>query len=217
MLIIPELKKVLIQPPRTASTSLRQAVAQRYPKTISLYRHMEWAGVPQGYERYTPVYISRHPVLRLHSLWRYMRHASKDTCPNATQDWIDRQNKDADRDFVDWVLNSKELFNDAGTSPDGAYYSTFRSVPASRKGFWHFMADKRGVYPKYMEVLDFRDAFDVLDLEEVHRNAAPGREEHTLEMYQAVMQRHKVDEMVSNRLPIPQYNHNGEDHEIRYL
>lgn len=71
MIIIPEIETILITPPRTGSTSLLHAAREVYPLTMSLYRHMEADGVPQGYDRWRRIGVVRHPIERLWSMYKY--------------------------------------------------------------------------------------------------------------------------------------------------
>lgn len=175
MFIIPELKKVVIVPPRTASTSLRNAVRDKYPKAMILYRHGEWGLVPSGYETYTPVYVLRHPVERLHSLWRYMGAVDKERCPNAPAEWLKRVREDADRPFKDWLLYSEELFNDGDNSPDGAHYHTLFKCPAARKSAAQFLCEAKNVeIVRFGEYDDYVQKLGVSKLPWV--NSAPDKD-----------------------------------------
>lgn len=51
MILIPELETVVILVPRTGSGSLRRAIAEAYPSSMLVYRHMEADGIPAGYDR----------------------------------------------------------------------------------------------------------------------------------------------------------------------
>ncbi len=48
MIIIPELTTVVVCPPRTGSTSLKDAILERYTEAFMLYRHMEANQIPMG-------------------------------------------------------------------------------------------------------------------------------------------------------------------------
>jgi len=133
MLAIPELSLVLIQPPRTGSTALRAGLETRYPRTRRLYRHMERDGLPGTYAGWTIACTIRHPLTRLHSLWRYMRRQKPED--HSDKDWARRVARDARRPFRDWVLESRDPFN---TSPPGAtanpgFYDIRHSTPITRK------------------------------------------------------------------------------------
>lgn len=140
MLIIPELETVVLQPPRTASTSIRSAVMKAYPKTFSPYRHMERDGIPKGYDRWQIVGIIRHPFDRLASLYRYMRRYQGNGT-TASDVWIAQMCKDADRPFAEWLLESKEMFTDP-FDQKGRYfpkYEVMHKAPITRRSqrLWH--------------------------------------------------------------------------------
>lgn len=142
MLIIPELKTVVIQPPRTGSTGLRDAVQARYPKAISLYRHMERPGIPAGYEHWKTCCLVREPFDRLASIYNYMRDFRPTSKPGggAKPGWIARLKQDTDRSFEAWLLNSTEVF----TEPRDIggeflpYYNITERMPIARKSLYHW-------------------------------------------------------------------------------
>lgn len=152
MLIIPELKKVVITPPRSGSTALRAAVKQKYEHASSPFRHGEVAmmqhvpGLVSRFlrEEWSIIYMLRHPTQRLISLWRYMHDVSYTRNARAPKEWVDRVRNDANRPFNDWVQNSTELFNESSALPnDGSpesNYCTHFQVPAARKSAKEFLA-----------------------------------------------------------------------------
>ena len=150
MLIIPELKKVVITPPRSGSTALKAAVAAKYEHATNPYRHGEVAmlGCAGLLEEvidgnYTIVYILRDPFKRMISLWRYMHDVSYTRNARAPKEWVDRVRADADRPFNEWLWQSTELFNESKAHPrDGSpesKYCTFFQVPAARKSAGEFL------------------------------------------------------------------------------
>lgn len=146
MLIIPELKKVVIMPPRSGSTALKKQLLSTYPQAISLYRHgedMMRQYAPWDVSSYTTTYILRNPVDRLVSLWRYMQDCSVERNPRAPLSWINRVNADASRPFSHWLHTSTELFNESTAHPmyksPESYYCTHFQVPAARKSAREFL------------------------------------------------------------------------------
>jgi len=145
MLVIPELKKVVIMPPRSGSTALKRTVLDTYKEAFSPWRHGEYMMyhvynymMDNGkHKDYTPVYMLRHPVDRLVSLWRYMQDVSPERNPRAPMSWINRVRKDASRPFSDWLFSSSEYFNESSATPgDGSpesYYCTYYQLPAVMK------------------------------------------------------------------------------------
>ena len=152
MLIIPELKSVVIMPPRSGSTALRAALKAQYEQATAPFRHGEVAMlryIPQVTDEWSVVYMLRDPMSRMQSLWRYMHEVNEVRNARAPKEWIDRVRKDADRPFQDWLLNSTELFNESKAKPfDGtpeAAYCTYWQVPAARKdATWFLRGVKRG-------------------------------------------------------------------------
>lgn len=139
MLIIPELETVVLQPPRTGSTSLRDAVLKRYPYAFTPYRHMERDGIPLGYDRWKTICIVRHPADRLASLYRYMKRFSS-TTSIACEAWKRRMSEDVDRPFAEWLWESHEIFTDP-INHDGTFiprYAVRHPMPIARKSLWHW-------------------------------------------------------------------------------
>lgn len=166
MLIIPELKKVVITPPRSGSTALRALIREKYEHATSPFRHGEVAmlghcklvkQVRDG--EWSIVYILRDPLQRMISLWRYMHDVSYTRNARAPKEWVDRINKDADRPFNDWLWNSTELFNESNAKPgDGSVesqYCTFFNVTATRKSAGEFL---RYAPNRSVQIVNFLDS-----------------------------------------------------------
>lgn len=132
MVIIPEIETVVILVPRTGSGSLRRMIADTYPKSMLIYRHMEADGIPHGYDRWRKVGVVRHPVDRLWSLYKFLR-AMVDKHDQA---YIEAQRTSVDRSFSDWVVNNDLPF----TGPyDNAGHGRFWPVHNVR----HFLPENR--------------------------------------------------------------------------
>jgi hypothetical protein len=91
-------------------------------------------------------YMLRQPVDRLYSLWLYMQQITEETHRRAPADWRERNSKDAQRPFEEWLLNSQATFNEgAGSDPrkwDTDLYSRYctnLSIPAARKTAENFL------------------------------------------------------------------------------
>lgn len=190
MLIIPELKKVVITPPRSGSTALRALIRDKYEHATSPFRHGEVAmlghcklveQVADG--EWSIVYILRDPFQRMISLWRYMHDVSYTRNARAPKEWVDRINKDADREFNDWLWNSTELFNESNAKPgDGSVesqYCTFFNVPATRKSAGEFLryAPNRSV--ELVRFLNNEDYKRVLGIDMNGINLGDARNEST--------------------------------------
>lgn len=140
MLLIPEIRTVVITPPRTGSTSIRKAVMSAYPKTLNPYRHMEATGIPYGYDRWTKVCVIRNPYQRMWSLFKYMRKGGKSTQTGTgvflRPERAQRLMADTDRSFEDWLLRPGVPFNDSGAEwgPGyDAFYCCHNSGPEQLK------------------------------------------------------------------------------------
>lgn len=101
MIIIPELETVVLQPPRTGTTSLRDAILKEYPSAFLLYRHMEADGIPFGYKHWRTVTQVRHPLSRLWSVYKYMKQPKVKARTN--EQWIKKVQAAADRPFAEWL------------------------------------------------------------------------------------------------------------------
>lgn len=114
MIIIPELETVLLQPPRTGTTSIREAVLKKYPKAFAPYRHMEYAGIPVGYERWRVVCQVRNPYQRMVSLFNYMKNPEvrEDTDPV----WIEKVKAETTLGFSHWLRNGSFVFANPAAS-----------------------------------------------------------------------------------------------------
>lgn len=172
MLILPSLRAVVLQPPRTGSTSLRDAVLARWPDAVSLHRHMERDGIPEPFATWTVIATVREPVERLYSLWKYMRCAPEEP---AMPGWTARIRADADRPFEAWLLESREAFSHE--TLDGVslpYYRTRHRMPIARKSLFHTLRPDLGP----IEIFRF-EAMDALarrlDVALAHKNRSePG-------------------------------------------
>ena len=143
MILIPEIEKVLILTPRAASTSLKNAVLNKYPESVLIYRHMEADGVPHGYDAWEKIGVIRHPLQRLWSLYKYLKKFTGDYCP----EYIKKMNKCVEGiDFSDWVVSNKVVF----TSPYGengkyhAKYTINHSLPENIKSQYLYLRPDLG-------------------------------------------------------------------------
>ena len=148
MIIIPELEQVVIQPPRTGSTSLKTVLLDAFPLATNPHRHMERVGIPDEFKNYEIVGIVRHPYERLYSLWKYMRYLKLDVAHSENhQRWADRIRKDADRPFEEWLLNSDDPFADMGgpgMTCDSEYYRTANPYSAAKKSQFDYLRPDLG-------------------------------------------------------------------------
>lgn len=140
MLIIPEMHAVVITPPRTGSTAIRDAVFKTYRSAFSPYRHMERDGIPYGYGDYKVYCTFRDPLSRMQSLWRYFSDVSNERNPHAPPLWIKRLNHMGKLEFSDWLTLCQEQFNEP--FDDQGFmkgpYVTKRVGPITRKPVYDY-------------------------------------------------------------------------------
>jgi len=118
MILVPERETVIILVPRTGSGSLRRAIAERYPRSVLIYRHMEADGVPDGYDRWRKVGVIRHPIARLWSLYKFLRTFDGDH----DAAYIAAMRDSVSASFSEWIVSNRVPF----TSPyDTAGYGRF--------------------------------------------------------------------------------------------
>jgi len=177
MILIPELKKILILIPRTGSTSLKTAVLEKYKKSICLYRHMEADGVPYGYDRWEKIGVVRDPVIRLWSLYKFLKTINGDYHPP----YIDAMN-DSVRDitFSEWIIKNKTVFTNpydsGGSDKYFPYYSVLHSLPENRKSQFIYLRPDLGTKVfKYenLDMLALNLSIDIKRLNETPSDPVP--------------------------------------------
>ncbi|WP_234846038.1 hypothetical protein [Sinorhizobium meliloti] len=141
---MPELETVIILVPRTGSGSLRRAIAERYPRSTLIYRHMEADGVPAGYDRWRKVGVVRHPVARLWSLYKFLRTFDGDHDPA----YIAAMRESVSMSFSDWIVDNRVPFT---TPYDSAGYNRFwpqftvrHPLPENRKSQFMYLRPDLG-------------------------------------------------------------------------
>lgn len=144
MILIPEIETVLILVPRTGSGSLRRAVAERYPQSMLIYRHMEADGVPAGYDHWQRVGFVRHPVARLWSLYKFMFRLTGDSSHHKAM----LRSVNRFSGFEDWLLNNETPFTDPYDSEGrGSYfpqYAVRHPIPENRKSQFVYLRPDLG-------------------------------------------------------------------------
>lgn len=171
MIVIPELNLIVIQPPRTGSTSLRQAILERYSNSKSIFRHMERDGIPAEYAAYDVACLIRHPERRLRSLWKYMSAQRPED--HSDKQWAIDVSKDASRPFSEWLCKSRHPFNNRPKSdiPDPGYYDVLHYSPATRKSLYAWARPDLG--PVELLKLEDTDHLEArLDIKLPHLNAS---------------------------------------------
>jgi hypothetical protein len=169
MLVIPELKKVVIMPPRSGSTALKAAVLDKYPLATCPHRHgeavmfsrrMAQSHLELTAQEYSFVYCLRDPVERLKSLWRYMQNVSRTRNPTAPAWWIRVQNRDADRPFSDWVMHSTSAFSSPDNEQD-TYHAVAFQMPAAHKSATQYL---KGIGNRPLQVLRCYNETDLTNI-----------------------------------------------------
>lgn len=179
MIIIPELKTVVILTPRTGTRALKNAIADRYPQSMLLYRHMEADGVPQGYDRWTKVGVVRDPVARLWSLYKYLERFGLDWCAEHDATYTAQMRASVAQPFEDWLIGNDIPFT---TPYDSAGYGRFfpayccrHPLPENRKSQFIYLRPDLGtsIY-RYDRIGDLFAMLDVMpDRQNGTREDAP--------------------------------------------
>lgn len=150
MLIVPELKTVFILVPRTGSGSLYREMRRVYPRAMLLYRHMEAEGTPYGYDRWTRVGFVRHPLMRLWSLYCFMRRfaGGAEVQGGAASADAERCRRQVDCDFETWLLNNKEPWTvPYDLSGDGDWWPVLarkNGLPENLRSQWTYLRPDLG-------------------------------------------------------------------------
>lgn len=162
MILIPEIETVVILVPRTGTGSLRRAVAERYPRSIMLYRHMEADGVPHGYDRWRKVGVVRHPTERLWSLYKFLR----DFDGNHDPAYIDSMRLSVRMPFSEWLVSNQTPFttpyDSAGLGRFFPGYTVRHALPENRKSQFMYLRPDLGTKIYQFTALDvLGDALDI--------------------------------------------------------
>lgn len=153
MILVPEIKTVVLLVPRTGTRALKKAVAQRYPSSILLYRHMEADGVPQGYDRWRKVGVVREPVDRLWSLYKYLQRFGLDWCAEHDETYTAQMRASVSAPFEEWLMRNDLPFttpyDSAGLGRFFPAYCCRHPIPENRKSQFVYLRPDLGtsVYP----------------------------------------------------------------------
>lgn len=171
MIIIPELETVVIMVPRTGTTSLKKAIHKRYPRAISLYRHMEADGVPHGYDRWPKVGVIRKPIERLWSLYKYLSVFPEK--PQYSKAWINRMRGSVKSTFSEWLLENQVVFTNPYSFDGGRdyypEYNVLHSIPENMKSQYHYLRPDLGT-EIYLYEYDLPRLFSRLGVDPGHLN-----------------------------------------------
>lgn len=114
MIIIPEIKVVLITPPKTASRSLWGAIKAQYPLATHPYHHMESSMVPEFLMRagYKVLGVFRPFEERMISLYNFMRKYPDKAQgkANVSQRYLNEMREAVSVPFNDWIFASEFCF-----------------------------------------------------------------------------------------------------------
>lgn len=179
MIVIPSLRTVILQPPKTASTSLRVAIESRHKDARALYRHMERDGLPAEFADWHIVGICREPLARLRSIWAWMR--SREGEHPSDPGFFEEIRKAAAAPFEEWLLESQDTFHRntlANGTPQKPPYLVRHLEPIARKSQWRTLRPDLGP----IEILPMESLPEIearFDITISHLNASPvEREDH---------------------------------------
>jgi hypothetical protein len=158
MLIVPELKTVFILVPRTGTGTLYREMLRVYPRAMLLYRHMEADGCPQGYDRWRRIGFVRHPLYRLHSLYKFMQtFDGGNAVPNEDSDKRRIHRQVAGRTFEEWLLNNNEPWTvPFDLNGEGKYWpilSRRNPAPENRISQFAYLRPDLGTEVRHFETL----------------------------------------------------------------
>jgi hypothetical protein len=198
MIIIPELQTVVITPPRTASTSVRLAIRHKYPMAWMPYRHMEVAGIPYGYEKWTVVGVVRAPLSRLWSLYCYCKNLSEDK-PFWVKGRAEQIRDSVERyEFPEWLEKNHTVFATAINSAQ-ARYATKYPLPENGKSQVYYYRDappENVLLFKFTELQTFASRLG-LDLPHTNGSYTGGMEPPKNEIAAAVKERFRWDRIMA--------------------
>ncbi|MFW2829895.1 hypothetical protein [Sphingomonas sp. ID0503] len=178
MILIPDLKTVVILTPRTGTRSLKRAIAERYPESMMLYRHMEADGVPHGYDRWRKVGVVRNPIDRLWSLYNYLQHFGINFAQEHDTTYTARMRASVGMPFEAWLLNNEAVFtspyDSAGLGRFFPAYACRHPLPENRKSQFIYLRPDLGtsIY-RYREIGLLHDE---LGVDPVHTENATGQD-----------------------------------------
>jgi len=174
MILIPEIETVVILVPRTGSKALRLAIAERYPLSILLYRHMEADGVPQGYDRWRRVGVVRDPVDRLWSLYRFLKWmgGQSDGRGKWEPTYVEKQRQSAAMPFDQWIVENQVVFTSPYDSARGdKFYPGFavrHPLPENRKSQFIYLRPDLGT--EVWRYADVASLYETLGVEPASHN-----------------------------------------------
>ena len=176
MILIPEIETVVILIPRTGTSSLRRAIAAKYPASLPIYRHMEADGVPLGYDRWQKVTLIRDPFERLWSLYKFLQDFPADTHDPA---FVARMRQSVDRPFSDWLVNNEVPFStpydSAGKGRYWPYFTCRHPIPENRKSQRIYARPDLGTECySYRRIDEYLDRLGLSELGPERHNATNG-------------------------------------------
>ncbi|MGN6124168.1 MAG: hypothetical protein ACTHOJ_14585 [Sphingomonas oligoaromativorans] len=167
----------MILTPRTGSRSLKNAIAERYPQSMLLYRHMEADGIPQGYDRWHKFGVVRDPVERLFSLYKYLQRFGLDWCQEHDETYTALLRESVRQPFESWLLTNEQVFTSpydrAGLGRFFPVYTCRHPVPENRKSQFVYLRPDLGT--KVWRYTDLTAMLRWLDVSPVRQNATDDR------------------------------------------
>lgn len=176
MILIPEIETVVILIPRTGTSSLRRAIAAKYPSSMLIYRHMEADGVPLGYDRWQKVTLIRDPLERMWSLYKFIREF-----PYGKHDhsFVMRLRQSASIPFCDWLVTNEIPFStpydSAGTGRYWPMFTCRHPIPENRKSqIIYARPDLGTICYSYKQIDKYLNRLGMSDLGSERHNSTVG-------------------------------------------
>lgn len=209
MLIIPEIETVVILPPRTGSGSLYRAVLKEFPNAFMPYRHMEADGVPFGYDRYRRLGVLRRPLLRMWSLYKYLKTFGDDHQAHGHFENYYRSRKDsvAGLTFEQWLVRNTLPFS-VHVDDLGKVRPLFMQkhmMPENRKSQHYYLRPDLGVeIVPYCPQASFIGALLGIEVPKTNNvTGGSGPDPLSVEAREFLLHFHRWDSQECDRLRVP--------------
>jgi hypothetical protein len=187
MIAVPELRTVFITPPRTASSSMREHLAEHCPESVVISYHGEADAIPKCFADYTVIGIVRDPIERLSSLYNFINNADP---KRFIEGYIEPLKQQAgNMCFTDWLLYANSVF----TRPlvGNKYYPRYNVsniIPEQDKTFKMYFGETQN-FIKHNEISHYLVDQGLPELPVKNSSDAPAQ--NFLEVLEILKQKHE--------------------------